>query len=235
MRSVLPDADQVVHFAAAVGVGQSQYQIRHYVDSNIGATGILLDLLAHARRRRVKKILIASSMSAYGEGAYECGRCGRIRPSVRNQAPAKGESWDPPCPRCGQEARPVGTREEDPFICASVYAVTKMAQEELVMNFGRAYQVPCVALRFFNVYGPRQSLSNPYTGVAAIFISRAKNQKPPVVYEDGGQTRDFIHVRDIVQGCLLALTRPEADQGIFNLGTGNPTRVLDLAFTIARN
>jgi dTDP-L-rhamnose 4-epimerase len=233
LRKAALSADVIYHFAAAVGVGQSQYEIQHYVDTNIGGTGVLLDLLANGKRK-LKKIVIASSMSAYGEGAYDCNRCGRVRPPLRTSAPSPEGPWDPPCPNCGASLKPLLTSEADRFICNSVYAVTKMTQEELVLNFGAAYQVPAVALRFFNIYGPRQSLSNPYTGVAAIFMSRARNENPPVVYEDGRQSRDFIHVNDIVQGCILAMEKDAANGQTFNLGTGTPENVGGLGRRILR-
>jgi dTDP-L-rhamnose 4-epimerase len=230
LARVAREADAIFHFAAAVGVGQSQYQIRHYVETNVAGTATLLEILS-ARRKRPKKLIIAGSMSAYGEGAYNCARCGRVRPTLR-VSPRR--SWEPLCPGCSGAISPMPTQEDDRFICNSVYAVTKMAQEELSMNFGAAYGVPTTTLRFFNVYGPRQSLFNPYTGVAAIFISRAKNDKPPVVYEDGLQTRDFISIRDIVQSCRLALVKKQADFEVFNVGTGRATSVLELAGRVLR-
>jgi dTDP-L-rhamnose 4-epimerase len=233
LAAELRRSDAVVHFAAAVGVGQSQYQIRHYVDVNLGGTATLLDVLANTRHR-VRKLLVAGSMSSYGEGAYECGRCGRVRPALRTARAVRGGRWDPGCPHCGGPLRPVPTRETDRFLCTSVYAVTKMGQEELVMNFGTAYGVPTVTLRFFNVYGPGQSLSNPYTGAAAIFLCRYKNGKPPIVYEDGLQTRDFVSVHDVVEACRLALRSRAADHRVFNVGTGTPTSVLELAETLGR-
>lgn len=224
-------ADAVVHFAAAVGVGQSQYQIRHYVDVNLGGTAMLLDLLANTRHH-VRKLLVAGSMSSYGEGAYECRRCGRVRPPLREPASVRGGRWEPACPGCRGPLAAVPTRESDPFICSSIYAVTKMGQEELAVNFGVAYDVPVVALRFFNVFGPGQSLSNPYTGAAAIFMSRLKNGKAPVLYEDGLQTRDFVSVHDIVEACSRALRGRL--RGVFNVGTGRATSILDLARRLAR-
>ena len=226
-------ADAVVHFAAAVGVGQSQYQIRHYVDVNLTGTANLLDLLANGKHS-VRKILVAGSMSSYGEGAYRCRLHGRVRPPLRTPVAVRGGRWEPRCTRCRRVLKPVATRETDPFVCNSIYAVTKMAQEELVLNFGIAYGIPSVALRFFNVYGPGQSLSNPYTGVAAIFMSRLRNGHAPVIYEDGLQTRDFVSVHDIVRACRLALRRRSANGRAINIGTGRPTSVLDLAGRLGR-
>jgi dTDP-L-rhamnose 4-epimerase len=233
LRRAVGRAEAIIHFAAAVGVGQSQYEIKYYVDTNVGGTANLLDILAK-RRGKVKKLIVAGSMSAYGEGAYDCGKCGRVRPALRTAEGVRKRQWEPTCPACRGALRPVPTREEDRFICSSIYAVTKMAQEELVMNFGLAYDLPTVTLRFFNVYGPGQSLSNPYTGVAAIFMSRIKNGSPPPVYEDGAQSRDFVSVHDIARACVLALERKEADYGIFNVGTGRSTSVGEMAERLIR-
>jgi len=226
-------ADAIVHFAAAVGVGQSQYQIHHYVDVNLRGTAQLLDLLANMPHR-VRKVVVAGSMSSYGEGAYLCRSCGRVRPPLRTAASIRRDQWDPACPGCGKALRPVPTLESDRFLCSSIYAVTKMGQEELVVNYGNAYDVPVVALRFFNVYGSGQSLSNPYTGVAAIFMSRLKNRQRPVIYEDGLQSRDFVSVYDVVEAVRRALRDKGRGSRIYNVGTGTATSVLDLARRLAR-
>ncbi|MBI2901276.1 MAG: NAD-dependent epimerase/dehydratase family protein [Planctomycetes bacterium] len=233
LQRALARAEAVVHLAAAVGVAQGQYQIKHYVDTNVSGTANILDILSR-RRGKVRKVIVAGSMSAYGEGAYECAKCGRVRPPLRPAGWKPAATWDPACPACGGALRSVPTREEDRFVCSSVYAVTKMTQEELVMNFGAAYGLPTVALRFFNVHGPGQSLSNPYTGVAAIFLSRIKNGAAPAVYEDGNQTRDFVSVHDISRACVLALEKKEADFQVFNVGTGRATSVRELAERLAK-
>lgn len=225
LKRVASKADAVVHFAAAVGVGQSQYQIKHYVDTNVGGTANLLEVLSQ-RKSKPKKVLVAGSMSAYGEGAYECAECGRVRPQIRTTV------GEPVCPVCGGALRAVGTRETDRFICSSIYAVTKMTQEELVLNYGAAYDVPVVSMRFFNVYGPGQSLSNPYTGVAAIFMSRIKNGQPPPIYEDGAQTRDFVSVHDVARACALALEKKAT--GAFNVGTGRAVSIREIAERLIR-
>ncbi|HLY75411.1 MAG TPA: SDR family NAD(P)-dependent oxidoreductase [Planctomycetota bacterium] len=225
--------DAVVHLAAAVGVGQSQYQIRHYVDVNLNGTATLLDILANDKHN-VGRIVVASSMSAYGEGAYECARCGRVRPGLRSDEAMRKGKWEPVCPACGGAPKPVPTRESDRFLSNSIYAVTKMGQEELVLNYGLAYGVPSLALRFFNVFGPGQSLSNPYTGVAAIFMGRLKNRRVPVLYEDGLQCRDFTSVHDIVQAIELSIRKPMGEHRIFNVGSGVPTPIKSVAETLAR-
>lgn len=221
-------ADAIVHLAAAVGVGQSQYQISHYVDANINGTATLLDILANDKHH-VGRIVVAGSMSSYGEGAYDCRRCGRVRPALRSEAEMKRGRWEPPCPSCGGAVKPIPVRESDRLLCTSIYAVTKMAQEELVLNYGIAYDIPAVSLRFFNVYGAGQSLSNPYTGVAAIFMSLLKNGRAPVIYEDGHQRRDFVSVHDVVQGIERALSRRITTQRIFNVASGTPTTILQVA------
>lgn len=235
LKEVIKEADIVVHFAAAVGVGQSQYQIAKYVETNIQGTANLLDILAN-EKHKVKKLLVASSMSIYGEGFYECKKCGRVKPPLRDPERFKKDCthWEPECPNCKGPLKPVPTPEETPLISNSIYAITKKEQEEMSLLIGKTYGIPTVALRFFNVYGPRQSLSNPYTGVAAIFLSRIKNNNPPVIYEDGLQTRDFIWVGDVVKACTLSIEREDANYQIFNVGTGNPVSILEVAKTLIK-
>ena len=192
----LDGVDRVVHLAAAVGIGQSMYQVRHFVDVNCNGTAVLWEEILKIRDR-ISKVLVASSMSIYGEG-------------------------DPGL-----------TGEDHPLFPTSVYAVTKRDQEELSLSLGRAYGIPTVALRFFNVYGPGQSLNNPYTGVAAIFASRMLNRQAPVIFGDGTQTRDFVHVSDIAQAIGLALDK-SCPIGAYNVGTGAATSILDLAGRLAR-
>jgi len=231
-RSALKDAVQdvgvVFHYAAAVGVGQSMYQVQRYVDVNTLGGATLLDILAN-EPHRVRKVIVASSMSTYGEGKYECQACGVMYPQLRPDEQLRQRRWEMLCPQCGGEMRPLPTDESKPLSPTSIYAVTKRDHEEMFLCFGRAYEIPTVALRFFNVYGPRQALSNPYTGVAAIFSSRLLNGEPPVIYEDGKQSRDFIHVEDVARASLLAMERQEADYEVFNVGTGRPLTILQIA------
>lgn len=233
MKSCVRGADAVVHLAAAVGVGQSQYEIRRYADVNVGGTACLLDVLAN-ERHSVKHVVIAGSNTSYGEGAARCRRCGRVRPLLRMAASVTRSRWEPACPGCGGRASSVPTREDDATAPTSIYAVTKSAQEALAATFGSLYRTPVTALRFFNVYGPGQSLSNPYTGVASIFLCRLKNGKPPVVYEDGLQTRDFIHVEDVARAVLASLRCPRPGPRVLNVGTGTATTILELAHRLAR-
>jgi len=233
LARTIADADYIFHFAAAVGVGQSQYEIARYCEANITGNAHLLEILSQ-RRGRLRRLIVAGSMSAYGEGAYRCRRCGLVAPEPRPDAQLRRREWEMRCPTCSATVEPVGTSETKPLRPTSVYALTKKAQEELSLIVGKSYGFPVTVFRFFNVYGPGQSLSNPYTGVAAIFLSRLKNGKAPVVYEDGLQTRDFVSVHDIVQANLLAMDNPKADFQVFNVGTGKPTSILDVAETLSR-
>jgi len=224
----LDGIDVVFHEAAAVGVGQSMYEIQRYVEANTLGGAVLLDVLAN-EKNSVRKLIVASSMSIYGEGAYRCSDCGTVYPRLRNESQLSARDWEMHCPECNQEVVPEPTTEDKPLFPTSIYAVTKRDHEEMFLCVGQAYGIPTVALRYFNVYGPRQALSNPYTGVAAIFSSRLLNDNPPVIYEDGLQSRDFVHVSDIVQANLLAMERDEANYQAFNVGTGRVTTVLDVA------
>jgi dTDP-L-rhamnose 4-epimerase len=230
---VLSGVDAVIHLAAEVGVGQSMYEIVRYVRGNSLATAVLLEaLLDH--RDHIGKIVVASSMSIYGEGAYLCPNCGVIYPRTRQNEDVQRHQWEMRCATCGEVATPIPTGEEKPLYPTSIYAVTKRDHEEMCLTFGQAYGIPTVALRFFNVYGPRQALSNPYTGVAAIFSARLLNRKSPLVFEDGRQSRDFVHVSDIVRAILLALHTDAVENDVFNVGTGTPLTVMDVARTLAQ-
>jgi dTDP-L-rhamnose 4-epimerase len=226
VRKALEGIEVVFHEAAAVGVGQSMYQIEKYVAANVLGTAVLLDTIVNDRLP-IKKLIVASSMSIYGEGQYRCGSCGPVFPSLRSEPQLKTRQWEMRCPRCGRTVNPEPTPEDKPLLPTSVYAVSKRDQEELCLSVGRSYRIPTVALRYFNVYGPRQALSNPYTGVCAIFSARIKNHHPPLIFEDGAQSRDFVHVSDIVQANLLVMEK--AADGVFNVGTGRPTSILEIA------
>jgi dTDP-L-rhamnose 4-epimerase len=232
VEQVLQGIEVVFHEAAAVGVGQSMYQVEKYVSANTLGTAILLDVIVNDRVP-LKKLVVASSMSIYGEGQYRCAACGPVFPSLREERQLSEGRWEMACPRCGEEAAAEATPESKPLAPTSVYAVSKRDQEELCLSVGRSYGIPTAALRYFNVYGTRQALSNPYTGVCAIFSARIKHRRRPLVFEDGGQTRDFIHVRDIVQANRLVMTEPQADHEVFNVGTGSPTSVAQIARLLA--
>jgi len=234
VRRALDGIDTVVHFAAAVGVGQSMYEIERYTSINaIGAAVVLEESVA--RRDAIRKLLVASSMSIYGEGQYRNPRTGEsgLAPWLRPESQLAARQWDV-LGEDGAPFEPEPTAETKILRPTSIYAINKRDHEEMFLAVGAAYRIPAVALRFFNVYGERQALSNPYTGVAAIFSSRILNDRPPLVFEDGRQTRDFVDVRDIARGCSLALTRDGADGRTVNLGTGVPTSILEVAAVIAR-
>jgi dTDP-L-rhamnose 4-epimerase len=233
LAPLVGDADVVFHLAAMVGVGQSMYQVRRYTDVNAMGMASLLEVLAE-QRGRVRKLVVASSMSIYGEGAYTCTSCGRLAPRLRPAAQLQRGDWEMRCPRCLASLTPVPTDEDKPLYPTSIYAINKRDHEEMALAFGHAYDLPTVALRFFNIYGSRQALSNPYTGVAAIFCGRMLEAQPPVIYEDGRQTRDFVHVSDIVQACVLAMSNAAADYQVLNVGTGRPISVLEVAAVLAR-
>ncbi|HEX3267624.1 MAG TPA: NAD-dependent epimerase/dehydratase family protein [Gaiellaceae bacterium] len=225
VRGALDGVDSVVHLAARVGVGQSMYAPGDYTAANSLGTAVLLEALLE---RPVRKIVAASSMSIYGEGAYEPAHA-----AERTRAQLEQAEWEPRGPR-GEELRPVPTREDKQPMLASIYALTKYDQERLCLLYGAAYDVPVVALRFFNVYGPRQALSNPYTGALAIFASRLLNDRRPIVYEDGGQRRDFINVADVARACRLALEGNGADSRPVNIGSGRSSTVLEIAHQLGR-
>lgn len=232
-QKALKGVEVVFHEAAAVGMGQSQYEIKRYVDVNTGGTANLLDILVN-HKNRVEKVIVAASQSSYGEGAYTCAAHGYQRPGLRPVAQLERGEWEPMCAVCGKDLSPIPIREDAERVCYAIYAINKADQEDMVLNIGSTYRIPSVALRYFNVYGPRQSLSNPYTGVTAIFMSRIKNGNPPVIYEDGEQSRDFISVQDIVQANMLAMEKPGADYQAFNVGTGVRTSIRQIAGTLAR-
>jgi dTDP-L-rhamnose 4-epimerase len=233
LRKVLPKVDAIYHLAAAVGVGQSMYQIADYTAANIQGTANLLQAILDTRSTP-QKLVVASSMSIYGEGRYCCPTCGPMAPVPRSITQLRNKLWELRCPSCHDNLVPSPTDEQKPLQCTSIYALSKKAQEEMVLVFGQTYGIPAVAFRYFNIYGPRQALSNPYTGVAAIFASRLLNAKAPVVFEDGMQMRDFVNVRDIVQANLLALNSSGADGRALNVGSGQPVNIAQVAHEIAR-
>lgn len=231
---VVKDAEYVFHEAAAVGVGQSMYKITHYMDVNTMGTANLLQLLVD-NEHSVRKIIVASSMSIYGEGKYSCPDCGVVYPSLRPSSQMSNREWAVKCPKCKKGVEPVPTDESTPLEANSIYAIGKKTQEEMCLVVGKAYGIPAVALRYFNVYGSRQALSNPYTGVAAIFTSRIKNNNPPVVFEDGNQSRDFIHISDVVAANLLVMKKSEADYNAYNVGTGVPVSIKEVAESLVEH
>ena len=234
VRVALDDIDVVYHQAAEVGVGQSMYEIVRYVKANDLGTAVLLEEMIK-RPTQFKKLIVASSMSIYGEGAYRCNTCDiNVNPFLRPSEQLAAHNWEFKCETCDGLLDPIGTSEEKPLFPTSVYAVTKQDQEQYCLAVGRAYKIPTVAFRYFNVYGTRQALSNPYTGVCAIFSSRLLNDQAPTIFEDGEQTRDFVHVSDIVQANLLAIETDGGDYQSMNIGTGRATSVKKIAQLLAK-
>lgn len=219
--------DAVLHQAAAVGVGQSMYRIADYVSVNSLGAATLLEAIV-SRDRPLDKLIVASSMSIYGEGRYRCQEHGDVDPPLREREQLEQGDWEMHCPRCGTALEPIPTDESKPPFPTSVYAITKRDHEELFLTVGRAYGIPTVALRYFNVYGPGQSLNNPYTGVAAIFTCRLLNGAAPLIFEDGEQSRDFVHVSDIVRANLAALEGSGGDGRVLNVGTGRRLTLLQM-------
>ena len=226
-------SEAVVHFAAAVSVGQSMYQIDRYVDVNTRGTALLLDILVNGTHR-VEKVIVASSIGVYGEGAYACREHGTVAPGIRPESQLAARDWEQRCPHCGAHIRSVPTPEDKALYRDNLYSMTKYHQEEMVLLIGKTYGIPSVAPRFFNVYGPRQSLSNPYAGVAAIWLSRLLNGKRPVVFEDGGQLRDFVSIHDAVDCLLLMLETSAADHLPVNVGSGETVTILAVAELLSR-
>jgi dTDP-L-rhamnose 4-epimerase len=226
-------SDAVVHFGAAVSVGQSMYQVDRYVDVNTRGTALLLDILVNARHH-VEKLLVASSIGVYGEGAYRCSECGPVAPGIRSADQLAERDWEQHCPRCGRHVVSIPTPEDKALYRDNIYSMTKYHQEEMVLLIGKTYGIPAVAPRFFNVYGPRQSLSNPYAGVAAIWLSRLLNDRQPVVFEDGGQLRDFVSIHDVVDCLVLMIETPGADYLPVNVGSGQTTTILEIARLLAK-
>jgi dTDP-L-rhamnose 4-epimerase len=227
---LVKEADAVFHLAALVGVGQSMYEIKEYTDVNNVGTATLLEAII---KYPVKKLVVASSMSIYGEGLYRDASGKPSHFASRSIEQLRDNEWEVYNEK-GDLLEPIPTDETKTPNLSSVYALSKYDQEQLCLLTCKAYNIPVTALRFFNVYGTRQSLSNPYTGVMAIFSSRLLNNRPPLIFEDGNQKRDFVHVRDIARACRLALEVPGANQQIFNVGSGKHYTISSLARILAK-
>ena len=238
VEAALEGVEAVVHFAAVVGVGQSMYQIARYTENNLQGTAVLLEALLQRQRRRgngLARLLLAGSMSVYGEGRYWCPACALDQVAAgRSLEALRRQRWELVCPACGAELEPRPTDEAKPAQLGSVYALNKSTQEEMCRLFGRTYGLPTVVLRFFNVYGPRQALSNPYTGVAAVFAAELLAGRAPQVFEDGRQLRDLVSVHDVAAACQLALEREGIADSVFNIASGQPISVAGLARALAQ-
>ncbi|MGC8615310.1 MAG: SDR family NAD(P)-dependent oxidoreductase [Thermoprotei archaeon] len=230
-EKALDGVEYVIHLAGAVGVVQSFWETRKYVSVNtLGTANLYQFLITHKEvAKRIKKIVVASSKSIYGEGAYLCKEHGVVYPSARPVEQLRRKDWEAKCPICREDVAPVGIKEEKPPQVLNPYALSKYDQERLAIDYAGVLGIPTVAFRYFNVYGPRQSLRNPYTGVMAIFLSRLKNGNPPLLFEDGKQMRDFVYVEDVAKLNVMAL---EKGEGVYNLGTGKPTSLLKIVNAI---
>lgn len=226
--------DAIVHLAAETGTGQSMYEIQRYVDVNIGGTALLLDILAN-QKNTVKKVVVASSRSIYGEGKYRSKKLGIIYPGARDEADMLAGQFEPLCPVDRTPLELLPTDEESKIHPSSVYGITKQNQEQMVMTVCPTIGIAGVALRYQNVYGPGQSLSNPYTGILSIFSTRIKNNNPINIFEDAKESRDFVFIEDVVDATILALTKDEANNQVFGIGSGVPTDVLTVANTLIQN
>ncbi|RLF37405.1 MAG: nucleoside-diphosphate sugar epimerase [Thermoplasmata archaeon] len=228
--------DVIIHNAATVGIGQSNYEIKKFIETNALGTANILDILVNNRDKfTLKKLIIPGSNTSYGEGLYKCNECDEtFHPNIRDENYINTHKWKIVCPRCKEDSSPIPTPETTELKCNSIYALSKRDQESYAMFIGKMYNIPVVVIRYFNVYGPRQSLNNPYTGVTAIFMSRLKNNNIPVVYEDGEQTRDFISVYDVAEANLAAIINSAADFQVFNVGSGRSVTIRELAELLAK-
>lgn len=224
----LPGQDAIVHLAAETGTGQSMYEIKRYVDVNIGGTALMLDLLANTRHQ-IRKVVVASSRSIYGEGKYHSNALGIVYPGARKDEDMRAGRFDPLCPATGEALTLLATDEESKIHPSSVYGITKQNQEQMVMTVCGSIGIGATALRYQNVYGPGQSLSNPYTGILSIFSTRIKNGNGISIFEDGKESRDFVFIDDVVEATALALESEAANGEVFGIGSGVPTDVMTVA------
>jgi len=230
-KTVLDGQDAIVHLAAETGTGQSMYEIKKYIDVNVGGTGLMLDLLANTKHS-ITKVVVASSRSIYGEGKYMSKSLGIVYPGQRNENDMKAGRFDPICPVSGETLELLATDEDSKIHPSSVYGITKQNQEQMVMTVCNSLGIGATALRYQNVYGPGQSLSNPYTGILSIFSTRIKNGNKIDIFEDGKESRDFVFISDIVEATTAALLKDEACGEVFGIGSGVATDVLTVAKTL---
>lgn len=233
-EKALLGVDVVVHFAAETGTGQSMYEIDKYVNVNIGGTSLLLHLLANNKGYNVKKVVIASSRSIYGEGKYISAEAGVVYPLHRSVEDMRNGDFSVKYPGCISPLQLVATDEDSKIHPSSVYGITKQNQEQMIMCVCKSLGIDAVALRYQNVYGPGQSLQNPYTGILSIFSTLIRNHKPINIFEDGKESRDFVYIDDVVNATVLAIENEKANDEIFNVGTGVPTSVLTVASTLVK-
>lgn len=223
----------IIHLAAETGTGQSMYEVEKYTNVNVIGTSHMLEILANSNHN-VKKIIVASSRSIYGEGKYNCKTHGVQYPSKRKEEDMKKGEFNPKCSMCNSSLNVLPTDEQSKIHPSSIYGINKQQQEQMIMLMGESLSIPSVSFRYQNVYGPGQSLSNPYTGILSIFSTRILNGNDLDIYEDGEETRDFVYIEDAVDATILGIEKEEANGNIFNVGSGVSTRVLDVANTLKR-
>lgn len=234
LEQALSDADYVIHLAAETGTGQSMYEIKRYVDVNIGGTALLMDILTNTRHQ-VKRVVVAESRAIYGEGKYFCEKCGVVYPGERKDEDLARADFACHCPHCGGPVSVLATSEDSAVHPSSVYGIGKQVQGQLVHLIGKSIGLETVSFRYQNVYGPGQSLTNPYTGILSIFSNRIKSHKGINIFEDGKESRDFVYIDDVADATVAGLEVPEADGHVFNIGTGIATDVLTVARTLCRH
>ncbi len=232
-KKALDGIDIVVHLAAETGTGQSMYEIEKYTDVNIKGTSIFLDILAN-EKHSVKKMIIASSRSIYGEGKYECATHGVVYPTERQDKDMANGDFHVKCPLCNTTAKLLATDENSQIHPSSIYGITKQVQEQMFMVMGKSLNIPAVAFRYQNVYGAGQSLSNPYTGILSIFSTRIKNGNDITIFEDGKESRDFVYIDDVVDATILGIEKDEANYEVFNVGLGEAIDVSTVANTLVK-
>lgn len=235
LKAALTGVDSVIHLAAETGTGQSMYEIEHYFDVNVQGTALLIDLLQNdSCGKDVKNLVIASSRAVYGEGAYRCLVHGELFPSDRDAFLLEKGKFDPVCPHCQQTLEMAATKETAPFRPLSYYGLTKQIQEQAILMFGRSKGINAFALRYQNVYGPGQSLKNPYTGILAVFSNLARQDQDIEIYEDGKESRDFVYIDDVVDATVDCLKYDGSYVGPLNVGSGQSVSVLDVAYAIKK-
>lgn len=225
LKKALNGMDAVIHLAAETGTGQSMYEISKYTEVNIGGTANLLDILTN-ESNSIKKVIVASSRAIYGEGKYECKEHGDVYPLSRTDEDMEKGDFECKCPICGGKVVLKGTDEKSEIHTSSIYGITKYTQEQMVLVACKAINIPAVVFRYQNVYGPGQSLSNPYTGILSIFSTRIKNGNDINIFEDGKESRDFVYIDDVADATIMGLEKEEANYEIFNVGSGEKTDVI---------
>lgn len=232
-ETALQNQDIIVHLAAETGTGQSMYEVHQYVDVNIGGTSLLLDYLVN-KDHHIQKVIIASSRAIYGEGKYKCEEHGFIYPNEREEKDMLKGEFEPKCPVCNKDLILLPTDENSKIHPSSVYGITKQNQEQMVLNVCKSIGIPAVAFRYQNVYGPGQSLKNPYTGILSIFSTQIRNGNNINIFEDGLESRDFVYIDDVVTATILGIENDKADFEVFNVGYGKGTTVIEVADLLKR-